>query len=140
MKKYIVALLMLVSAHALLADATAVPGSIQLSPPAGELAPSMRVITQDEFDGKVPIVIHVNETLVIPCVYQLLFVSSTPQLLFGPCDLTAVNMIVSGVTFADEGEVIYFNLVCTGVQAGQDTVQFGEGSQIVKGFPIQVVE
>ena len=54
MKKYIVVLLALASVHALLADpVTSQGGTIQLSSPMKEVASSMRVITQDEFDEKV---------------------------------------------------------------------------------------
>lgn len=140
MKKYIAVLLMLVSAHALLADVATSPGSIGLAPSAGDVAPSMRVITQDEFDGKVAIVIHMNESLVIPIHYHLYYPTNNPELFFGPADSAEISLAVDGATLSDEGATIDFNLVCTGTKVGPATVVFGEAGQVVKEFPIQVVE
>ena len=140
MKKYIVVLLMLISAHALLADATASPGSIQLSPSTGEIAPTMRVITQDEFDGKVPIVIHMNETLIIPISYHIQILTNNPQLFFGPAGLSEISVSIAGFTPSDDSGGVEFNLICTGTQVGNATIQFGEAGHVVKGFPMQVVE
>lgn len=140
MKKYIAVLLMLVSTHALLADVSTSPGSIQLAPSAGDIAPSVRVMTQDEFDGKVPIVIHVNESLVAPIHYQLLFVTNTPQLFFGPQGLSEVSIAVDGFTPSDDSGAVEFNLICTGTQVGQATVRFGEVGQMDKEFNIQIIE
>ncbi|MEI6416209.1 MAG: hypothetical protein WCO92_00635 [Verrucomicrobiota bacterium] len=140
MKKYIIVLLALASVHTLLADTTVSPGSIQLSPSSGEVASSMRVITQDEFDEKVPIVINVNQSLIIPIHYQRCVITNTPQIFFGPQDSPLVTVSAAGVTWSDNGMTLDLNLVCTGAQAGPTTVQFGEAGQVVKKFNIQVVE
>ena len=131
---------MLISAHALLADATASPGSIQLSPSTGEIAPTMRVITQDEFDGKVPVVISLNESLIIPIHYQRHLLSNNVSFFFGPNNSDVINVIGTGATLSPDGTVFDINLVCTGKQTGQETAAFGEGGEIAKQFAIQVVE
>ncbi|MCX6958674.1 MAG: hypothetical protein NT164_09090 [Verrucomicrobiae bacterium] len=140
MKKYIIVLLALASVHTLLADTTVSPGSIQLSPSGGEAASSMRVITQDEFDEKVPIVINVNQSLIIPIHYQRYVITNTPQIFFGPQDSPLINVSVGGVNWSNNGMTLDLNLVCTGAQVGPTAVRFGEAGQVVKEFNIQVVE
>ena len=143
MKKYIIVLLALVSVHALLADDIISPGqesSNHLSTSISESAPSMRLITQDEFDGKVPIVIHLNETVVIPIYYQIYFLSNHPQIFFGPADSPAVSVDIDGFTPSSDSGAVNFNLVCTGTQVGNDTVEFGEGGYVARKFNVQVVE
>ena len=140
MKKYIVVLLALASVHALLADpVTSQGGTIQLSSPMKEVASSMRVITQDEFDGKDPIVIHVNETLIIPVSYHIQILTNTPQLFFGPAGLSEISISIAGFTLSDDSGGVEFNLICTGTQVGNATIQFGEAGHVVKKFPMQVV-
>jgi hypothetical protein len=140
MKNYIVLLLMLVSVHVLLADPTTSQGTdLHLSPPTGEEASSMRAITQDEADGKVPIVIHINESLVIPIHYQRVVIKNDFNFLFGATDKTVINLSADGITWSNCGMVLDLNLICTGTQVGQTTVQCGEEGQL-KSFLIQIVE
>ena len=143
MKKYIVALLTLTSVHILLADDIISPGqgaSLQVSSAMNEEVSSMRVITQDEFDEKVPIVIHVNESLIIPIHYQRCILTNTPQVFFGPSQLAEIKVDVAGVTWSDDGMIVDLNLICTGMQVGSATVHFGEVGQVVKEFPMQIIE
>ena len=141
MKKYIVLLLMLVSVRALLADAMASQAEpIQLSSGIREVAPSMRVITEEEFEGADPITIKLNQSLIIPCHYQRNILSNEISVFFGPDDRSMLNVNPDGVTWSNNGGVLDVNLICTGIKLGQTTVRFGEAGKTIKEFTIQVVE
>ncbi len=133
---------MLVSVRALVADPITSQGGslIQLSPSVGEVAPSMRVITQDEFDGKVPIIIKLNQTLAIPIHYERVILCNNISIFAAPEDSSTVSVAMGGDVMSPDAKEFDCNLFCTGMKAGQTTVNFGEEATIIKKIVIQVVE
>ncbi len=143
MKKHIVVLLMLVSVRLLVADTmTLQERSPELSPSAGEVAPSMRVITESEFEGKVPIVIHINESLVVPLHYEQNTLTNSYQFLYGPQGSDKIDIFGDGGTWSssDYGVTFDLNLICTGKKVGPAVVLFGDGGEIMKELSVQIVE
>lgn len=106
----------------------------------GDATPTMRVITQGEFDGTDPIIIKLNETFIIPLHYERHILANTITTFFGPEDCSVVEVIPGGLNWSNNGMVLDVNLICTGKQLGQTNVHFGEVGQLDQKFNIQVVE
>ncbi|MBX9578598.1 MAG: hypothetical protein K2W97_09035 [Chthoniobacterales bacterium] len=113
---------------------------VQLASCSGDTSPSMRVITEREFDGTDPIVISLNESLIIPIHFQRYTLSNSISIFFNTTDTSIMNVVGGGVNYSDDGKLFNINLICTGKQIGETKVQFGEAETVVNEFNIQVVE
>ena len=141
MKKYITILLLLATGYALHAeDLTSQAIALQPMSSMEQDDSSMRVITQNEFDGTEPITIHVGQVFIIPLHYERTNLCNNVQVYFGPDKPSIMSVSSGGLAWSGQGKILDMNLICTGLQKGDVTVVFGEETAIHKEIKIQVIE
>jgi hypothetical protein len=139
----LIILLILTSAIRLLADdnLTLPPDQIPISSAPGDTkAAAVRFITEREFNGTDPIIIAVNETLIVPVHYKRFLVANNIQVHLGPEDPTVLDVTSADVQWSQQGMILDLKMIWTGLKVGETKIKFGEEGYLIKEFNIHVVE